>query len=350
MGYFRVYPNLYLILVGPAGFRKTGALDIARDLLRTSLPDIPFSAEAQTKESIIQEMSKGTDEIPYSDPKLGTIESSPYIIAVTELSQFLGPQPFHMVDFLTTIYDRTGKYYDYKTRSRGEERINGPYLNLMGCTVPDYIQRGIKSDTLAGGFARRAIFIYEDEEAKRVAFPVVTEEMAKCYIECQNHLKEIAKLDPKPFELEKDAMDFYVDWYEKLVIPDDILLAGWARSKHIQLFKVAMLYSVAQRLNKKITLSDLEWSLDLLDLIESNYQKVFSGSGRNELSGIADQILNTIEKVPTKMLPEPMILRKFFSDADTSQIMGILAHLVQTQQLKRIKVKNISFYKLPDKN
>ncbi len=53
MGYFQVRANLYVILDGPPGDRKTTAMQQCKNLLK-EVGDIPFSADCQTKESLVR--------------------------------------------------------------------------------------------------------------------------------------------------------------------------------------------------------------------------------------------------------------------------------------------------------
>ena len=138
MGSFNYVPNLYVILVGPSGNRKTTAMTPAKNLIRAL--KLPYSAECVTKEKLVldifaQERVIADMPIEHADKKT----FSPMTCVVTELSEFLGAGGLGMINFLTTIYDQD--YYDIRTKNKGDTTINGPYLCLLACTTPDWITR-----------------------------------------------------------------------------------------------------------------------------------------------------------------------------------------------------------------
>ena len=174
MGHFKVFPNLYVVLVGPAGNRKTSAMTPAKNLIREL--KLPFSAECVTKEKLVLDLQAQETIVAsmpeiYKDFKVYT----PMTIMVTELSEFLGAGGIGMINFLTTIYDQD--YYDIRTKNKGDASIKGPYLTLLACTTPDWITTYLRQDVISGGFSRRAIFVYETDKAGRIAFPEITPEM-----------------------------------------------------------------------------------------------------------------------------------------------------------------------------
>lgn len=334
LGYFDIYPNLYVVLVGPAGNRKTTAMSTCKKLLR-QLKDIPFSAECQTKESVVQELATCTRSFkPNKDSP--NIEYHPMTICVTELSQFLGANSAHMVDFLTTVYDQD--FYDLKTKSKGHETIIGPYITLLACTTPSWITSYLKQDVISGGFSRRAIFVYETEKAQRVAFPEITDEMADAWVRVVEKSKQLMKIGGE-FQWDISAKAWYEDWYNNLEVPTSEVLAPFYESKHIQILKIAMLIAVSESQDLVMRTQYLQTALAIIDLAEENLERVFSGMGRNELNAIAKKVLETLHMAaPKYAIPETVLTNQLFNDANTQEITQILQHLTQADKIVRFQV------------
>jgi len=333
-GHFRVYPNLYTILVGPPGNRKTSAMSIAKQLIR-ELKTIPFGADCITKEALVLEIAG--NERSYIDPKNPSqppVVYSPNTVFVTEFSQFVGAGGLHMVDFLTTVYDQD--FYEYKTKNKGNQLIVGPFLTMLGCTTPSWISARMKDDVISGGFSRRALFIYEYEEDKRIAFPEITPEQHQAWERMILRAKALQEVCGQ-FEWEPEAKEWYKSWYEKLITPTEETTVGYYRSKHIQLLKLTMLVTLAESSSMDLTITKpyLLLSLALLERIEKNLTKVFEGVGRNELSGISTKILNLIEmnKGP---VPEKVILSALYREANSDELAKIIYHLQKTERLERL--------------
>src|SRR6266436_878239 len=246
-GYYTIYPNLYIVLVGAPGGRKTTSMNMGKDMLR-ELGTIPFAATCMTKEALCRYMAtQCTKQFilpnkPDAPPKTYT----PITLCLTELSHFLGANQAYMIDFLTTIYDQ--EIYDAKTKNKGDDIIPGPYLTVLACTTPSNITRYLKEDVISGGFSRRTLFAYEIDEGEPIAFPVVTPEAAKAWEECIKWAKKLEEV-AGAFEWTSEATLWYKPWYDNLfreLKNKTDMTRGYYKSKHIQLLKIAMLVSLAE--------------------------------------------------------------------------------------------------------
>lgn len=328
VGRFRYYPNLYTILLGPPGNGKTTAMSFAKKFIY-DLKNVPFSAECQTKESLCKEWStyERTMEID------GVVhEYTPYSIFVTELSHFLGPNSGHMIDFLTTIYDQD--FYDVKTKNKGTEKIKGPYITLLACTTPEWITTYLRSDIISGGFTRRAIFVNEYESPLRIPFAEVTPEQVAAKEQLFSLARSVELLRGE-IQWTEDARKFYANWYTGLVLPSDLSIRWYYKTKHMQMFKLASLF-VASELPETLVLKTehLEMTLALLDRIETNLQKVFQGMGRNELSTISQKVLDVLSAAGG-ILPENKLRGIMYRDANGQELQQIMQHLATSEKIKR---------------
>lgn len=338
MGYFRVYANLYTVLVGPPGGRKTTAMSIAKNLMR-EVKDIPFSAESETKEAIIGRMVSTERtmnmELAQKGGSRGPIVYSPLTICVTELAEFIGPSQEGMTTFLTTVYDQD--FYDYGTIKRGQELITGPYLVLLGCTTPAWITARLRDDVISGGFSRRAIFALETERGKRITFPTITAEMMQCWVHCVEYCRKLKSLQGV-FKWHPDAMKFYDHWYQTMVIPDDPLLAGYYDTKHIQLLKVSMLLAISESMDLVLEERHLKLGLEQLFLTERNLHRVFEGIGRNELNAMASKMLDLLRQ-NGGVMTEKAVYSKMFQDGNDTEIRQVIEHLTNSDKVVQSNIQ-----------
>lgn len=333
-GMFKVYPNLYVVLVGPPGNRKTTAMSVAKKLIRETVGAKFFSAEATTRESLIRAMAANQMTYVLSEQQAPVVYT-PLTVCVTEFSEFLGAGGAGMVNFLTTIYDQD--YYDYKTKNKGNDEIINPYFVMLGCTTPAWITARLKDDVISGGFSRRAIFVYEYERAKRIAFPLIHDFQLKAWEDLLEYTKRVSQVVGE-FSWADGAKEFYEDWYVKLEIPDDPNISGYFESKHIQLLKVSMLLSLSESLDRVLTVRHLECGLALLASVETNLAKVFEGMGRNELNSVATKIMDVMRKM--QRVPYRRLERIFFRECSADEFYKITLHLFQTQQLVKLTTSN----------
>jgi hypothetical protein len=347
-GIFSVVPNLYVVLVGPSGNRKTSAMTPAKHLIREL--GLPYSAECVTKEKLVldvfaQERAIKDIEAWPQDWKDRYGIYSPMTCMVTELSEFLGAGGLGMINFLVTIYDQD--FYDIRTKNKGDVAIRGPYLNVLACTTPDWITIYLRQDVISGGFSRRAIFVLETTKGNKIAFPEITPVMVQAWKDMVAYSRILQGVKG-PFTWDTGTKNYYEKWYHHLTIPANPMLAGYYESKHIQLLKIAMLLSLSESPERVLRIEHLETGLELLGLAEVNMARVFAGMGRNELNPISNKVLEAVRVQPDlemkvngltqhiKGLPEKQLRAMFFHDATSIEMDQIIRHLEESGRIERL--------------
>lgn len=339
--YIRVYPNLYVVLVGPPGLGKNTAMETTEDLLH--LFKVPVSAEAVTREKLILDIQAQEQVLDFLPPDDKFRVVSPYTVFATELSEFLGAGGIGMISFLTDVYSRN--LYEYRTKNKGSVFVRGPYLNLIAGTTPDWITTYLKDDIISGGFSRRAIFVHETARFGSTPLPKITPQMRAAWEKVVARSQAIRKLGG-PFKWSDDAEKFFVAWYPTRLAKPDPNLLGYYETKDIQLLKVAMLVALSEQDELVLERHHLIAGLELLGLVEQNLARVFQGIGRNELNHssvkILDQLANasteevrliTGEIVKVKAMPLKRLKAFLFRDIQGFEFDEVMRHLEETDKV-----------------
>jgi len=320
-GYFRVYANMYVVLLGPPGNGKTTAMSCAKGLVR-SIGSVPFSAQCQSKENLVKEMMKYERGLVLKD---GTpLIYTPISIFVTELSQFISIDPVKMLDLLVTIYDQD--IYDMSTQLHGHQQINGPYMTLLGCTTSDWVTNYLKSDIITGGFTRRANFVLEDWSSnRRVPRPKLTDEMRDAWKRVEERARELAEVVGE-FKWSDDAAKWFDHWYMTREISKDANVAAFDRTRHTQLLKLTMLLELCTNNDLTLYESTLVTANAMLDKLMIQLPVVFSGIGRNELVKTSTRLKNMLVRAGTP-LAKKVVMEELWSDANTAEIYQVINHM-----------------------
>ena len=349
LGQYTLYPNLYVILLGPPGSGKDLAMDTSR-LVIEDIGGVKFSGDAQKKESLVRYLRDECPEIITINGEAITI--TPISIFATELSHLLGPNSGHMIDFLTTIYTKDKRYVT-RTKNKGDDIIERPFLGLLAGTTPDWITTYLKSDIIGGGFTRRVIFVNEPARASirdkslRRPFLVVAPEQI---IARQNVITygTVLKSVIGEFKWEPDAKFEYERWYMTRDIPEDPDVQGYHLTKPNQVLKVAMLVSLSESTDLVLKRQHWDVAMALLDRTETNLSRVFQGIGRNELNAIANRAIEYLMTCPevdvknttgsvicTRFIDEKRLRAMLFRDAPGRECDDIINHLVSSEKVFR---------------
>lgn len=330
MGFFNVYPNMYIVLVGPPATRKNTAINIATRLA-FKLEDVRISADATTREALIRAIgaSKFQSMLPNKDP----YEHCSLTIISKELSVFLGSNNHDLLSLLTDLYDCHDKW-EYRTKNMGIDTIHNEWLNLLGGTTPTWLVGSVPMDAIGGGFTSRVIFVVENTPRKRVALPVLTQKERDLQVKLLTDLQKIALMCGE-MKLTSEAKLWFTNWYENdnTKASTDVRFDGYYGRKHIHLLKAAMTISASWSNNMIIAQEHLETSLDMLESLEGRMIEAFGAAGRNILAQDIDVVLKYIQE--QGRLSRDQLLKSVWRDVNPKDIDIVLKTL---QDMNHIKV------------
>ena len=282
-GYFPFKPNIYVILIGRSGLRKSTSIRFARNFIRDA--GIVQASEAITKEALIQQMKSRA-----------TGDNSALSVVVGEFASFIAPSGLRMVEFLTDIYDCDDPW-EYTTKGGGTDKIDKPYLTLLGGVVPDWISIEFTEAFSKLGFASRTVFVYEKNLRFRRAFPEVTTDMLDMAARLTHDLEKITEIEGE-YLWTKEAHDWFEHWYE-VEFPKEELdyrLEGYLERKPTQVIKLSMLLAAAESQELQLEASHFQKAKALLDLLEPSMVDAFSAVGKNPYANDLERIAADIHR------------------------------------------------------
>lgn len=325
MDYFLLYPNLYVVLVGPPGrCKKSTAMRIGRGML-AQVPGVFFSTDSITRERLIQDLTQSLAD--------GHSSMTAYS---SEFASLLTSSGMDMVVFLTDIYD-SPEEWSHKTKMGGTNKIKAPYLNMQGATTPDWIARSLPLDTVGIGLTARILFVYQDTPRVREAFPKLTKEQKELREVLIKDLTKISLISGQ-YKLDEEGEAFYKAWDladQQRDMAVDPRLSGYFERKGMHLLKVTMLVAASQRDEPVLTKPDLERGLELLHHIEPAMAKTFAAVGKNPLTSDLAQISATIDNKPGSEYPE--LLRMYSHSLRQEELDEVLKTLAMSGKIRAVQ-------------
>jgi hypothetical protein len=299
-----IFPNIYVMFVGPAGNGKTWAMRKVKRVL-AELPDVPISGSVETPPGLWRFMNGNPKADPPIDSPVafparwpdGVVrEVHPMTIIANEFINFISIDDKGWINALNDIYDED--LYRYRTKNMGEDILIGPYIVLLGALTNEVASDLQKTRIISTGLARRTLFQYgerrwNDPHPK----PHFDESQRAARDRCVTYLKLLQKTGGA-FYWSEEIDHWWASWY----IPDlaevpkrPPALQGWYASKSIQVLKLAMLTCLSEDRKLRLEVGHFEASLQLLLELEKDLIRIFGGVGRNELAAVALKIGEFIE-------------------------------------------------------
>jgi len=317
------YPNMYVVLVGPPAARKGTAMNQAFPFLEHL--DIKRSAEATTRESLIQQLKNSAANDTSTD---GTfIFHASLTIWAQELTVFLGYHNHQLLSDLTDWFD-CRHHWKYQTKHEGTDEITGVFVNLFGATTPDLIRSTMPLDAIGGGLTSRMIFIFEQNKGKVVYYPGLTKTEHELGEKLAEDLARIHMLRGR-FQVAKDFIPQWAEWYlaqEGNPPFMDNRFAGYFERRATHILKLCMIVSASRSEKMIITTKDLERSIEILNMTERKMSQTFSGVGQSPQAGVLVQVMNDIGMRGQMTFSELLDIYK--NDADKWTLEKIMDTLV----------------------
>lgn len=288
MAQFKWVPNFYIILVGPPGIvSKSTTVNVGMSLLR-EIEDIRFGPQSMTWQALLRDLSESLEHVEVPT-RHGNVASPMCCITipVSEMGTLFKPDDKQLRDVLTDLWDGKDGKWDHSTVSSGRVEVENAWVNIIGCTTPNWITSNFTEEIIGGGFASRILFVYEDKKRRLVAYPGLeraTEEHQAFRRRLVADLRKIANLAGE-YTLDDSAVAWGRRWYED---HNDLLSSGkieprlalYFSRKQTHMHKIALVLAAAQGDSLILTEQHLQDALSLLETTEVHMKKVFSLVGQ----------------------------------------------------------------------
>lgn len=176
-GHFRIYPNLYVLLIGGPGTGKGVTCGILQTIMQLS-GYTAFAADRSTKEKFLTDLADGFNFRMESSESFDRLwqedDSAPEprecFILAEEFNDFIGLNNFEFIGLLTKLWSYSGVYSNRLKTGRSVE-IFEPCLNLFGGNTHAGFTMAFPPEVMGQGFLARMLLVYGESTGKRVTFP-----------------------------------------------------------------------------------------------------------------------------------------------------------------------------------
>lgn len=318
-GHETIYPNQFIVLIGPSGMsRKGAAVGIGKDL--AGAVKIQMTANRVTREALYKFMKDSTTA--YTDKTNGRYKFQSAVTCISpELHVFLGTKNVDFLAELTDMYDSADEWR-YETKHFGKDVITGVCLNLLGATAPDWLPSILPAEAVGGGFTSRVIFVVEDQKGQTVADPNKYKADLKLRESLVYDLEQIMLMAGEMI-FDDRAHQAYIDWYEASEVrlrngTQDLIdprLGGYNSRRATHLKKLSMAISASRSNDLIITHEDISRAMTILQATEKKMPRVFTGLGKARFAEATEELLYLIAK--EGRVSRSSILRRFYTKIDT---------------------------------
>lgn len=340
--YSKLYPNIYVLLVGRSGLRKGPPVNLARHLVQ-NVNNTKMYAGRISIQGVIADLSKAKTSPNGGAPNT---DAAGFLLA-SEFASFIIRDP-DALTILTDLYDRHyNETWTYLLRNTPEEKLNRPTITMLGASNETHLKDAIPNNAVGGGFIARTFIIYADKKSGVNALvdkPTDTIPVSKLIAE----LADIAKCRGE-FKWSEGAKDLYRAWYIKLQEVENLRddPTGTLERLHDHVLKASMLISLSSKRDMVIELTDMKEAITACQAFTPAAKRVALLQAGNAKSAPGTAIvLMALLNEPGHQMGRMAMLQKHWAHFSAPELDSIIEDLYAQKAIKLHLDKNDTIYTL----
>ena len=339
-----IYPNLYVMLIGPSGGGKSYSSGLAIDRLK-DLTLIDLYEGGHTKPELLDYLATlaQMQTAHHAKPKgLGAhlaFYSDEFAMSVPE-----GQQGIEFLKAMTLLYD-TG--YSHGTRKSSIVSIDRPIISWLALSTVSWLEQALPANLVASGFVSR--FIAVKEPLSHTITPVPPKIDQSDLARLTADLFSIAMLEQE-YVVTEEALEQYEYWYtgartERLAIGDEIYVNILGREWE-QALKVSMILTACCSDKTEITTAFLDSACKLAMNARMSSLETF----RTIATG--DRESNIQEYLYQKIQSEGLISHSLLLRNSSRVVRGakmfneVIDSLLEEESIERVRIQGGRWYKI----
>lgn len=188
-GHFKIYPNLYTMLIGEPATRKSTSIKIIKKLLVASGYDTIAADKTRQEKFLMDLEGLNLDDVDVSGPggkpqydgitaenlwgKEGMQDPREMFVMADEFNNFIGVNNTDFCSLLGELWDWDNEHKPYTHRLKNSRSVSiyQPTVSVLGGNTPENFSRAFPPEMLGQGFLSRLILIHGERTGKKIAFP-----------------------------------------------------------------------------------------------------------------------------------------------------------------------------------
>jgi hypothetical protein len=304
-----VYPNIYVLLIAPSGFRKGVAVGLARALAKEA-GGVKLISGRNSIQGIVSDLGNAKTTPGKSAPK---VDSTAFINS-GEFSTSLVRDP-DALTILTDLYDgQYNKEWKNTLKHAGVDYLENVNLTILGGLNETHFNDMMSEKEITGGFIARCHLVLARERERKNALLRPTNKKLDLK-KLGDYLREVAKLRGR-FEITEEAMVRYETWYDAHDPEHTADKTGSAMRVHDGILKLAQCFAMARE--PKLSIEDQDMMLAMRLCLEStaNAGTIGSGAGGSEMALKQRSLLTALLRAPNYKITREKLLQNCRGDFD----------------------------------
>jgi hypothetical protein len=347
-----IMPNMFVMLIGDPGTRKSTAIKTSKRVLSTAGFE-KYAHQRTSKEKFLLDLEGIEDDTGtinansamsnlFGDAYVGGDPKQVYIVA-DEFNEFVGSGNLEFLSLLGSLWDWDDPNQPFTQRLKTSRSVSiyQPTLSILGGNTHAGFAEAFPPQSLGQGFLSRLLLVYGEVSGKKIAFPKkpsdsIRDELTAALIEIQQTVQG-------PATFTKQAMNMLETIYRTFLGLDDARFKHYSTRRHTHLLKLCML-TAASNMRTEIQAPDVLFANTLLSFTEHKMPLAMGEFGKSKNADVAARLLAVMAEAG-----KPMDVNELWKQVQTDleridDLNKIMAGLVQggkAQYVSRTKGSDV---------
>jgi len=345
-----MYPNMFILLVGPPGVGKNQSIVPMRNLWAAT-GKLRIAPTSMSHKGFFDQLADAGSQKMVQDKINGALYYHTLLVATPELGVILPEYDLGYLSMLNELFECPSVFSE-RIRSSGQEvRIENPHVHFISGTQPKYLSQFLPDAAFGMGFTARIVMVYAGKSIKSSLFrKAAGKENVRA--ELISDLKRVADIRGifRTTDAAEAAME---DWHRvesERDAPTHSRLMHYNTRRIMHLLKLSMAMSAARTDELIITEEDFQNALALLLETEGAMPEIFKEMSTGGQGDIMEEAFNHLVGLfmigGRKPVKEHRLIHFLAQKLPAYQIDSVLKAMERANIIKKEKEGGLN---LPDK-
>ena len=333
-GHSKIYPNIYLMLMGSPGTRKGTAIGISTNLLKDTGYK-RFAPDRLSKERFLMEIKPPFEEELDDDLENLVMEAPAELYAVAEeFTDFVGQGGMEFMTMLTKLWNNVDRYEHPKIHGKSIV-VEKPTINILGGNTAQGLSLAIPPEAIGNGFMSRMLFVHAEPTGVQITFPdSVNKDLKE---ELLADLKEIKENMQGEMTYTAEAKKVLDRMYREYIPVNDYRFSYYGTRRFTHLLKLCMVIA-ASELSMEITKEVALNANTVLYYAEIHMPKALGEFGRSKHSDNSHAVLEILNHAM-----KPFTLNEIYKQvskdlSDVRDLSTIIKNLLVAEKVQVVTI------------
>ena len=344
-GHSQINSNMYVMLMGAAGTRKSTAIKVASKLLKKAgystfssskcskeqfLVDLAATGQKDTGDgydSILDKNLWGDDAA--EETSMGDCE---IFVNPDEFNDFVGLNNIEFLSLLGSLWDWSGSYTHSKLTSKSVF-VKDPCVSILAGNTSTGFSLAFPKESIGQGIFSRLLLIHGESNGNKIAFPrPPKEEATAALIQCLLQIRAIAQGEA---ELQPEAKQLLEEIYNTWRPIDDTRFDSYSNRRFTHLLKLCLIHAASRKSNS-ISCNDVVLANTVLSHAEHSMAKALGEFGASQKSDITNKVMVLLTNTASPLTFKD-IWKHVINDVNTAtDLRGILENLIFADKIFKV--------------